>query len=454
MAKDNLTTRLDKLPYRPWHFGMTITMGTGIFFDAYDVAIMSSALPVLSVLWGLDSVHTGYLGSAGYAGMVIGAIIGGTLADKLGRAKTFCFFTALYSLFMGVSITSTGFGALFAWRFVVGIGLGGLVPVATAYLAEFIPSRVRGRSLSLLNVFFGLGSGFSYLMGFMVVVPIAWQYGFAIGSLPIILAIVGWFVLPESVRFNLQKGRVDDAAKAVDKLEKELLGGATVSLDEAIEIEKAEIAGKPQSAKVPITDLFTKEVRGTTILMSVMWFCLAYATFGLLTWMPTLLASEMGYEVGSGLLWLALATFIAAAIAPLTGVLADTIGRKKTILLVYLLFAIAAFLLFMFGGVAGKFFMVLMATGINMCNAVNYAYVPENFPTRVRASGVGFASACGRVGAMIGPTLLGFILANGSVQTVLYINMGVLVFAAAIVMIFGKETNQRSLEQIESKKAV
>lgn len=350
---------------------------------------------------------------------------------------------------MGIAGFSTGFAMLFTCRLLAGIGLGGLVPVATSYLSEFIPARLRGRSLSVLNALFGFGSAFSYIIGFAVVVPIAWNYGFYIGAIPIILAVIGWIFLPESARYLIQKGRIREAAEQVDKIEKKVLGHATVSIEEAVKLEEETRTANPPTPKVPITDLFKKDIIGTTMLMSVMWFCLAYSTFGLTTWLPTLLATELGYNIGSGLLWLALSTFIAACIAPTAGILADTLGRKKTILCVYILFAVAALLLFRFGGVAGKFFMCLMAIGINMCNAVNYVYVPESFPTRVRATGVGFASAIGRVGAMVGPTLLAWLLTTGSVDLVLYVNMGALLFAALIVQIFGKETKGRTLEQIK-----
>lgn len=448
----NLTTRLDNMPYKPWHFGLTGLTGSSVFFDSYDVVIMSAALPVLAGLWGLDSVQTGYLGSAGFAGMVIGALLGGTLADKIGRAKTFCLFTAIYSIFMAFSATSSSFGELFIWRVIIGIGLGGLIPIATSYLSEFIPSRVRGRSLSVLNAIFGMGAAFAYLMGFMVVVPIAWSYGFLIGAIPIIIAILGWFFMPESIRFNLSKGKIEVAAKQVDRIERKLTGKVTVPLEEAIRIEEEEAKNRPVVTKVAIAELFHKDVRGTTILLSVMWFCLSYGTFGMTTWLPTLLVSELGYNIGSGMLWLAIATAIAAVIAPSAGVMADTIGRKKTILIVYCLFAVSALLLFIYGGVAGMFLMVLLSTSMNMCNAVNYVFVPESFPTRVRATGVGFASACGRVGAMVGPTLIGILISVASVQAVLYVNMAVLVFAALIVMIFGKETKNKSLEAIEMSK--
>lgn len=350
---------------------------------------------------------------------------------------------------MGIAGFSTGFVMLFTCRVLAGIGLGGLVPVATSYLSEFIPARLRGRSLSFLNALFGFGTGFSYIIGFAVVVPIAWNYGFWIGAIPIILAVIAWFYLPESTRYLVQKGKIKEAAENVDMIEKKVLGHATVSIEDAIRIEEEARASNTPAAKVPIADLFKKDIIGTTILMSVMWFCLAYATFGLLTWLPTLLATELHYDIGSGLLWLAIVTFIAAVIAPVAGVLADTIGRKKTILCVYILFAVATLLLFNFGGVAGKFFMCLMAIGINMCNAVNYVYVPENFPTRVRATGVGFASAVGRAGSMIGPTLLAILLTVGDVNLVVYVNMGALLFAALIVQIFGKETKGRTLEQIK-----
>ena len=164
--------------------------------------------------------------------------------------------------------------------------------------------------------------------------------------------------------------------------------------------------------------------------------------------MPVLLTKELGYSLGSGLQWLALSQFIGAFITPLAGIGADFLGRKKTIFLTFTAFGISAYLLFYFGGAAGQLFMIIMMCCLSMCNGINWVYVPENFPNEIRTTGMGFASACGRVGGILGPAIIGYLYSFGSINLILNINLVVLVGTGLLVMIFGRETKGKSLEEI------
>lgn len=303
----------------------------GLFFDAYDAFALSIALPELIAKWGISKIQAGYLGSAGFSGMLVGALVGGYVADRIGRVKVFITSTFIYSFSMGLCVLSNGFNSLFVLRVVAGVGLGAIIPVATAYLVEFMPVKVRGRALSIFNANYSLGVAFAFLIGYALVAPFGWKWAFAVGAVPIILCLFAGIFMPESVRYLLQKNRVREAAKTVDKIEKQLLKRTTVPFDDAVKIEEETLSGV-KAVQVPISRLFARDVIKSTLLMSTMWFCLSFATFSIMVWMPVLLTSELKYDLGKGLLWLAFAQLIGAAATPVTGFAADYIGRKKAYL--------------------------------------------------------------------------------------------------------------------------
>jgi putative MFS transporter len=457
------------MPYKGWHAKMTVSISSGIFFDAYDVNIMTSSLLALSAMWGIEGMWYGMLGSAGFLGMFFGAIFGGFLADKLGRAKTFCLYTAVYSIAMGLAATSGDFADLFVWRVISGLGLGGLVPVAVSYLAEFVPAKYRGRSMSLMNAIFGVGTALAFFLGYAIVMNMSfgangWKYGFLIGAIPIVIAVIGWFFFPESVRWLVEKGQYRKAAEAVDNLERKLTGSASVSVEDAVRIEEEQAKARVKPPKVPLAEIFKKDTLSTTLLMSAFYWLLAYATYGFTIWLPKLLQGMLVAQAGAGanpaeigrsiFLWLAISTFVAAIIAPVTGFLADGIGRKKTVLISFFFFAIAVALLGNFGATSAMIVLIfLMAISLNMCNAILYVYVPENFPTAMRASGVGFSSAIGRVGGFLGPIIIAAI-GNGMSELAQFYSVSIaLILAAILIAIFGKETKAASLENIAHKSA-
>ncbi|NHM26566.1 MFS transporter [Desulfofundulus sp. TPOSR] len=445
----NLSQRMDNLPFSGFHFKILLIMCLGLFFDAYDAFVLSIALPELISKWDLTKIQTGYLNSAGYMGMLFGALFAGYFADRIGRVKVLSAAMGFYAIFMGMCMLSNSYNSLFVWRTIAGIGLGGMVPVAAAYLTEYMPARVRGRCMSIFNANYSLGVAFAFFLGYLIIVPYGWRWGFAIASLPVILSLVAWKYLPESIRYLLNVRRVEDAVNIVDQIEKKIINKTTIPFEEAVELEKEELS-KKKEVSIPISYLFQKKLLGTTLLMSTMWFCLSFATFALTTWMPVLLTTELKYNLGSGLLWMAFAQLLGVIVTPVAGIAADAIGRKKTIFILFLTFGISAYLLFLFGGELGKFFMVIMMMALSMCNGINYVYIPENFPTEARGTGVGFASACGRVGAMIGPSVLGILYSFKSLMLVLHVIMVVLVGCALLIAIFGRETRKKSLEEISS----
>lgn len=450
---DTLVARLDRLPLSQWHMKLMTVVCLGILFDAYDTTIMSVAFPQLMSEWGITKVQTGLLGSAGFIGMLIGALTSGILSDYVGRVRVFVFTIVVYSLFMGACALTYSFPVLFGLRILVGIGLGGLVPVGAAYLSEYIPSRVRGRFMSIFNANFSLGVTLAYTIGFLIVVPYGWRWGFVIGALPVIMYFIAKRVLPESVRFLLQKDKVEEAVRTVEHIEKRVIHKVSVPFEEAVKIEKEAKAARGEETKASIAVLFEKDLRSTTIMVAILWFSLQYSIYAIMVWMPVLLRAELGYSLASGLGFLAFGSLLGALATPLAGVSADFIGRKITVLLCFSLYGLSAYGLFWFGADPsyGTILLVINLIILGLANGIVYVYSPENFPTKARGTGMGLASAVGRLGGILGPTIVGIIYTVAGIQLVLHINMVVLLVGALVVMALGRETRNKTLEEISGE---
>lgn len=424
------------------------TCSLSIFFDAFDSTIISVVMPRLIDVWGLTKVETGLLGSAGFIGMLIGAILFGILADAVGRWRVFQITLLIYSILTGLCALSTGFATLFILRIMVGLGLGGLVPVVSTYLTEYIPFKFRGRFLSWFNAFFQLGNAFAYTVGLLIVVPFGWKWGFLIGVIPAIIVMMVQRYLPESLRFLLQKGRIEEAVRVVEKIEQQVLKRVTISYDEAVRNEKE---GNLQvTKKVPISELFKGQVAKSTVMVSTLWFCLNFSTYALIMWLPVLLVKELKYGLALGFTFLIIAAVIGCLGQLTAGFASDILGRRLTITYSLLLYGCFAYLLFWSGNNTtwGYACLIIMWIFLGSSWGSVYAYSPENFPTSVRGSGVGFAGSIGRLGGILGPTAVGFIYSFAGIQWVLHVNMILLIIAVIFVLALGRETKSKMLEDI------
>ena len=145
--------RLDRLPFTRKHGKMLGASGIGWALDAMDVGLISFVIAALGVHWGITMGEGSLIAGAGFAGMAIGASLGGLLADRIGRRNVFALTLLVYGLATGASALAMGVGALIALRFVVGLGLGAELPVASTLMSEFAPRKIRGRVVVWLEAF-------------------------------------------------------------------------------------------------------------------------------------------------------------------------------------------------------------------------------------------------------------------------------------------------------------
>ncbi|HME45886.1 MAG TPA: MFS transporter, partial [Syntrophorhabdales bacterium] len=421
-----------------------------LLFDCYDITILAVVLPMLVPLWKITPVQIGMLASGGFMGMLAGALLFGVLADIIGRWKVFQITLLIYALLTGACALAGGFASLFMLRIAVGLGLGGLVPVDLAYLVEYIPSKYRGRFLGWFNAFSPLGNASAMFVGALLVsLAASWRWGFILGIIPAFFLIIVRRGLPESVRYLVHKDRIPEAVQIVEGFEQRVLEKVTVPRKEAVEREKL-MRSMSTEAKVRIPDLFKGGLARSTITVCTLWFCVNYVLYGLAPWLPILLMKELHYAMAKGFIFLAVANLIGMTGQFSAGLNMDYLGRRPTVVYSVILLGLVPYFLFWLGTTPslGIVFLIVLYIFNSSSFASIYAYTPEVFPTRVRATGTGFASAIGRGGAMLGPTILGIVYAKAGLIWALSINMAVLVCAAIVVLAVGRETKGKTLEQI------
>src|SRR5881296_3050282 len=230
-----LIARLENVPFSRWHSKARIIVGTATFFDAFDALSLAFALPVLIRLWNITPAESGILIAASYVGQLGGALLFSWLAEKFGRVRSAAAAVALMSITsLGCAIAGS-FPELLALRVVQGIGIGGEMPVAAAYISELSKARGRGRFFMLYEMIFPVGLMTTSQVGTLVVPASGWKTMFLIGGIPGLIITFLLLRLPESPRWLISKGRIAEAEFVVKEIElagrKEIRGQTPNFLD-------------------------------------------------------------------------------------------------------------------------------------------------------------------------------------------------------------------------------
>ena len=440
-----LVARIERLHFSSWHVKACLIMGTATFFDAFDVLAIAYVLPVLAGTWKLTSAEIGVLISSGFAGQIFGALLFGSLAERIGRLRAATYAMAMFSVMSFVCALSWNFNALLVFRLIQGIGLGGEVPIAATYINEIVRAKGRGRFFLLYELIFPIGLVGASLLGYWLVPRFGWRIMFLIGGVPAFLALFVQRILPESPRWLISKGRLDDAERVVEQMER------GVSKDVGLLPE-------PQSIVVSVTttsgtswsELFQGIYRRRTFVVWGLWICVYFTNYALNTWLPTIYRNYYHLSISQSL-WNGVVTNIAGAAGALFCALAvDYVGRKVWFLGAFVLSSVPLFVLWWLGAKTATEVLVLVSISfmfVNSNSMLVYLYTPEIYPTRLRALGTGAASAWLRVVSALGPTIVGFTLGTHGTAGV-FLLFGAVALAGAGVAMGATETRERALEEL------
>lgn len=436
----DIITRLENVPVTRFHYRLLVITGLGWMFDAMDTGIIAFVLPTLAKVWGLTAAQVGYIGSIGLVGMALGAVLSGSIADRFGRKKVFSATLIMYSVATGLCGLAWNFESLLFFRFLVGFGLGGQLPVAVTLVSEYAPPTARGRFVVLLESFWGLGWLIAALVAYLIIPSFGWNIAFFIGALPALYVFKVWESVPESVPYLLGKGRVQEAHELVSRLEE------SAGIKPPMQV----IAPLNMEVKSAVfADLWKPHFLKRTIMLWILWFGIVYSYYGIFTWLPSLMVGQ-GYSVIKSFEYVLIMTLAQLPGYFAAAYLVERIGRKATLSGFLVACAVCAY----FFGQGGSGTTVLwwgsMMSFFNLgAWGVVYTYTPELYPTKVRAYGSGWAAAVGRIGGILAPTIVGYmIMEKGGFSSVFMMFTIVMLGVAAVVWFLGEETKGKTLQEI------
>jgi putative MFS transporter len=393
--------RLDRLPFTRQHGRLLAGSGLGWALDAMDVGLVSFVLAALASQWSLSPGQLSAIASIGFVGMAVGASLGGLLADRIGRRQVFALTLLVYGLATGASALVTGVGLLLVLRFLVGLGLGAELPVASTLVSEYAPARIRGRVVVALEAFWALGWLLAAVIGYLVVPSSAngWRWAFALGMIPAAYAIVVRWGLPESVRFLERRGRESQAEAAVRRFE------SSAGLESPASSERVAQPTFETPAPSWMT-LWSSANRRRTLALWLTWFGVNFSYYGAFIWLPTLLVAS-GFSLVKSFEYTLIITLAQLPGYAVAAILIERWGRRPTLatFLAGSALSAAAF------GLADSVPLVL-ATGMALSFfnlgawGALYAVTPEVYPTDLRATGAGSAAAFGRLASILAPLLV------------------------------------------------
>ncbi|GAA1765283.1 MFS transporter [Pseudarthrobacter sulfonivorans] len=450
----SLTARLDRLALSRPHYKLLLIGGLGYSFDGMDGAVVAFLLPRIQELWGLSNASLGLVGSAAPFGFFFGAILSGYLGDRFGRKKVMLWALAFYCLMSVVAAMAPNFEIFLIARIFAGLGAGAESVIIAPFLSEFIPPKRRGWFIGTLAGFFSFGFVGAALIG-RFIVPMGedgWRWAQVVTAIPILLLLWWRRSLPESPRFLISRGRIAEATQVVERFEESVVKATGKQLT-PLTVGNEEIIKHEQKITIwnALKFMWSRAMRRRTAVIWLIWFVITFSYYGFFSWIPTLLVGRgitvtKSFEYSIIIYLAQIPGYFSAAW------LNDRIDRKNTIALYLAGSALSAFWL----SQSNDSGMILVAAAtlsffLNGTYAGVYAYTPELFPTWMRATGVGLASAVGRIGSILAPSIIGiFSVALGFggvfVMTTVVLTIGVLG-----VVIFGASTAGKSLEDINAR---
>lgn len=415
-----VAARLDALPFTRGHARILGGSGVGWALDAMDVGLISFVITVLVSEWSLTGEQASWIASAGFVGMAVGATLGGLLADRLGRRSVFALTLLIYGVATGASALVVGLALLLVLRFFVGLGLGAELPVASTYVSEFAPARMRGRLIVILEAFWAVGWTAAALIGFFVIpnVDEGWRWAFAIGAIPAVYALVIRWGLPESARWLERQGRHAEAAAIVERLEASpALASTQRRRGEPAAAATAPTGPAATTAGERLRALWSAEFSVRTACLWLVWFCVNFAYYGAFIWIPTLLFSQ-GYDLVKSFGFTLIITLAQLPGYAVAAWLIEVWGRRLT-LSVFLAGSAVSAVLFGQAGTEGLIIASGMALSFFNLGAWGalYAVTPEMYPTSLRGTGSGWAAGVGRIASILAPLSVPPLLALGGVPT-------------------------------------
>lgn len=382
---------------------LLMVIGTAWLFDAADVALLSFIMPLIKGEWKLTDAQIGLVSSITTVGMMIGAVLFGYLADKFGKKNIIIITLLVFSISnLGLALTNN-VSQFMLVRFITGIGLGGELPVATTIIADSFSGHERSRMLILVDSFWAIGWIFASLMAFLFMPLYGWRPTVIVTSIMALYTLVIRRHLPEQTNVKNEK----------------------------------------LNLKISFAQIWSKDFRRTTLCLSIMWFVIMFVYYGLFLWLPSVLIKR-GFSIVHSFRYTLIMSFAQLPGYYLAAILMGKISRKK-VMAIYLVGTIIG--AFMFGTAQTTWLVVFSSALLSFFTlgawGIMIALTPTQYPIELRGMGIGFTQSIGRIGATVGPYLIGVSLGLGVSVTTIFFYFIVTLLVGIIVLTFGLVDNDQ-----------
>jgi MFS transporter, AAHS family, 4-hydroxybenzoate transporter len=400
----DLVDFIDRQPVGGFQIRLLLTCAAVLFLDGFDTQAIGYVAPALAKEWGLSKGALGPVFSAGLFGLMIGALVFGPLADRIGRKKIIIFATAAFGVGALITAFVQDVNSLLTIRFLTGLGLGGAMPNAIAMTSEYNPHRRRATMVMIMFCGFSIGAAIGGFLAADMIPRFGWRSVFIVGGIaPLLMLPVLVLRLPESVRFLASAGHDH---RAVAELLKRISPHTVFAPDVRFVVPEVQLAG------IPVVHLFREGRTSVTLLLWVVFFMSLLDIYFLANWLPTVL-NDLGASVSAAV---AIGSMLQVGGVVGTFALGSVIDRFsfRALALVYFgaVFAVGA--IGQLGHSAVLVSLAIFAAGFCVVGgqiAAN-ALTAGFYPTSIRASGVGWALGIGRIGSIVGPLVGGVLLAE------------------------------------------
>lgn len=393
---------IDEGPFSRYQLQVVIMCGALVFMDGFDAQAMGFVAPALIAQLHITRYAFGPALSSGLFGMMIGAFLCGPLADRFGRKPVLVGSALIFGLGALLTASATSLESLVLWRLLTGFGLGGAMPNAIALTAEYAPTRVRATAITTMFTGFSLGAAVGGFLAAALISRFGWQSVFILGgTFPLVIAILLWFFLPESIRFLLVRGA--SRGKVASHL-------ARIVPDRVFDFSRVEEAEHPQASYL-VMQLFTEGRATLTICLWVLFFMNLMVLYFLNSWLPTIL-HDKGMNVETAIVITTLFQIGGCFGAVILGRILDRTASFWYLACVYCGAAVSIILVGQAGAPIALVVILVFIAGFCVVGGQtsSNALTAELYPTEVRSTGLGWALGMGRVGSIVSPMLGGMLL--------------------------------------------
>lgn len=445
-VRSTIAERIERLPLGKFHRRFVALVSLGNFFDLYDIFLVASIGAALQQSGFLSLKQFSLFVASGFLGMFFGTIFFGMGSDRWGRRVSFITLLLIYSAFTLAGAFAPSAGWLIATRFFAGVGIGAEIVVVDTYVTELVPSRARGRYVAITQVAGFMAVPVTAILARLLVpthfLMAGWRWVMVIGASGALLT--WWFRrrLPESPRWLESRGLTAEADKVMRVLEAESLSGIPPQASIA-----PQESSRPSQQRGAFAELWRPPYLRRTVMLILFQMLQTIGFYGFANWAPTFLLKR-GFSLLHSLEY----TMLIALVSPVGPILAawtsDRIERKWTIVTLALLVAVFGL---GFGSAGTPTAVVTFGALLTLCNywfsAAFHAFQAELFPTRIRATGVGFTYSWSRLSAAFTSLLIGAVLTRG-VPAVFALLAAAMTGVALIVAVLGPRTNRVALEEL------